>query len=248
MERLFVIGDIHGKRHTLELMLSKWNPDKERLVLLGDLIDRGEDSYGVIQLAQRLREEYGAIVLRGNHEGMLLDWMENPYEQLEAYYPQGGRETLYSFFDTDITYTRLPSEIVKQLKTYFTEEIQFLKSLPYYYEWNQYLLVHAGVNLNLKDWKNSNQLDFTWIRKPFHYGKNETGKIIIFGHTLTKNLNSDNSKGIWVSPCQSKIGIDGGAVFGGYLHGIVLDKEGIQQTYSVGADNQIYTGTLDLAG
>lgn len=95
------------------------------------------------------------------------------------------------------------------------------------------MFVHAGVNLLLKDWKNSNTNDFRWIRNPFIYEKNDTGKIIVFGHTPTMFIRSEMKSDIWISPCKTKIGIDGGAIYGGMLHGLRINYDMPYEVVSV---------------
>lgn len=232
MENTFVIGDIHGEREKAEILLKKWNTDNEQLVFLGDLVDRGPDSYGVIKLAMELVKKYGAKVVGGNHEDMFLNWLKMPFSEMDLYYPQGGRETIHSFFDKPMTHSFTPLHIANLLQEQFEEEINFLQTLPNYYEKDDYVFVHAGVNLALEDWKNSREIDFRWIREPFHYGKNETGKTFFFGHTPTPYLNRDKSYNVWISPCKTKIGMDGGAVFGGMLHGSKIEN-GICTIHSI---------------
>lgn len=226
MDKIFAVGDVHGEETRFQHMLTKWNPDSQRLVLLGDFIDRGENSYGVLHLAKQLHDQYGAVILSGNHEQLFLNWIDAPVEENDVYLPQGGRETLRSFFGRDVAYTHTPTHIANLIRTQFEDDIHFLKDLPLYHEWNDYVFVHAGVNLNLSNWKNSTENDFCWRREPFYSTKNETGKTFVFGHTLTSLLNEDESQDIWISPCRTKIGLDGGAVFGGLLHATVIDNEG----------------------
>lgn len=245
MDKVFAIGDIHGENLKLQHILKQWNPDNQQLILLGDLIDRGDDSYGVIQLARQLKDKYGAIIIRGNHEHLLLNWLDAPDDEKDLYYPQGGRETLRSFFKRDMTFSYMPTYLADLIETHYQDDISFIKELPYYYEWQNYVFVHGGVNLDLNDWKKTNLNDFCWIRKPFHYGRNETGKTFVFGHTLTRNLNEDQSDEIWISPCQTKIGIDGGAVFGGQLHALAIDGS-THTFYSVDKHLQTSTQTRDV--
>ncbi|MHC5838158.1 metallophosphoesterase, partial [Lactococcus lactis] len=65
-----------------------------------------------------------------------------------------------------------------------------------------------------------------WIREDFHFTPNRLNKTIVFGHPETKILNKNNKYDIWIH--DNKIGIDGGAVYGGYLYGVILDVEGIK--------------------
>lgn len=229
----FVIGDIHGCLSHLQKLLKRWNPDKERLIFLGDLIDRGEDSYGVVKLAMKLRNEYGAVVLGGNHEKMFLEWLEAPLLYTDDLYRYGGQATLDSFFSEKQVKFRSPVRLAARLKQDFSEEIAFLSSLSDYKVYDEHILVHAGIDLEIPDWKKSGSYCFRTIREPFHFGENESGKTIVFGHTPTKRLHRDKRNDVWISPCQTKIGIDGGAVFGGFLHGLVIKGNGEYRVHSV---------------
>lgn len=230
MTQIFSVSDIHGELTLFERLLKYWNADNEQLIIMGDLIDRGEDSYGVIKLALKLQQEYGAIGLTGNHEEMFLSWMNNPASETSLYYSQGGKRTIQSFFSNSIIGTTTPTQIRDLLLVQFREEIHFLKELKLYYEDHSYVFVHAGVNLDLQNWKESDESDFTWAREEFHNGRNNTGKTFIFGHTPTRYLHQDKkSDDIWISACKSKLGVDGGATFGGALHGLVVDTR--NQTY-----------------
>jgi serine/threonine protein phosphatase 1 len=248
MDSIFAIGDIHGEEEKLRKLLKYWRHDREQLVLTGDLIDRGENSLGVILLARKLQEQYGAKVIGGNHDDMLLDWLDDPCgESMNMYYPQGGRETIHSFFDHQrVTFKYLPDHIARQLKEQFSTEIDFLRKLPDYYENGQHVFVHAGVNLAYADWKNSTHNDFRWIRQPFHYDRNDTGKIFVFGHTQTYLLNKNKACNVWVSPCKTKIGIDGGAVYGGLLHGLRIKGNGEYDVISIDRQLQTYHDRLIL--
>lgn len=231
---VFAIGDIHGCYNELNILLKEWNPENEQLVLLGDLVDRGENPFNVVQKAIQLQKEYEAIVLLGNHERMLLDWLEQPEFKKDYYYGQGGYETINSFFGNDITNHKEADEIANLMKIQFESELKFLESRPLYYEWEDFVFVHAGVNLNIEDWKNTSEREFYWIRDEFHFGNNETNKTFIFGHTPTSILHkTENKFDIWTSPCNTKVCIDGGAVYGGFLHGMKVNKEGIVTTHSI---------------
>ncbi|WP_144537120.1 metallophosphoesterase family protein [Bacillus thuringiensis] len=220
---IFVVGDLHGCKENLDEVLKSWKRETEQLILLGDLIDRGPDSLGCILTAMKLQEEYGAIILKGNHEAMFLQWLDMPHSYAESYFRNGGRETLSTFLpDYEFKYL---TEVADYIKREFSREVEFLRNLPLYHETDSHIFVHAGVDLILQDWRESGEDDFLWIREPFHKRKNKTGKIIIFGHTPTPYLHhDDNNCDVWVSPCKTKIGIDGGAVFGGYLHALRISE------------------------
>ncbi|WP_353626396.1 metallophosphoesterase family protein [Bacillus sp. JCM 19041] len=226
MDKVFVIGDIHGCYNELVELLQYWNKENEQLVFLGDYIDRGQDSLAVVQLVQSLVHSGNAIALKGNHEDMFIDWLEE--RNAERFLRNGGSETIRSFLGT--TKERDTRRAIMEA---FSDEVFFLAGLPLYHEWGDFLFVHAGVDLTLHDWKKSTIKDLLWIRDPFHIGENQTGKRIIFGHTPVQMLHPDDCAEPWTSPCGTKIGIDGGLVFGGKLHGVKIDSANKFEWYHV---------------
>lgn len=228
----FVVGDVHGCFDKLQELLNiHWDKKEERLILLGDLVDRGKNSREVIQLMMKLKEEHNAIILKGNHEDLFLDWLSDPYE-LDYYYNIGGRETVDSFFEEKLSFQLAPHLLAERLRKEYPAEMEFLAGLPNYHEHENHIFVHAGVNLAYENWRNSSDNDFKWIRDMFIYAKNETGKTIVFGHTVTRDINESKSDDVWFSPCGTKIGLDGACVFGGYLHGLKI-KNGKYEVCSV---------------
>jgi len=231
-EKLFVIGDVHGEMTMLEKLLDYWNPDEERLLFVGDLADRGENSKAVFERVQQLMEEEEAIVVKGNHDEMLEEFLENPKDNLPLYYMNGGETTVNSLLGRN-TSRQNYAAIVQEIKEEYPWLLPLLQSFPLYYEWGDYLFVHAGVNLRKDDWRDSSDHDFVWIREGFYDQPNHTNKTIIFGHTVTSTLHGDMSNfDIWRSG-DGLIGIDGGAVYGGDLHALVLSKEDIEEHYVV---------------
>ena len=251
MEDIFAIGDLHGEEQKFVKMLKKWNPDNERLVLLGDLVDRGQNSLAVIQLAMELEKKFGAIVIGGNHDDIFLDWLKHPDLTSQYYFSEniGGIPTIRSFFNGENVVSRLePSLISKILQEKFPNEISFLQKRPNFFEQGVHVFVHAGVCLDYIDWRETSRDDCTWIRDEFHKEENKTGKVFVFGHTPTKSLNPDKSTDVWVSPCQTKIGIDGGAVFGGVLHGLHVKTDGTYQVDTVTSLGRTKSKELVLKG
>ncbi|WP_155962038.1 metallophosphoesterase [Streptococcus ruminantium] len=234
----FVVGDVHGKYELLCDILKKWVQGKQQLIFLGDLIDRGENSKACLELAWQLVREKGAICLVGNHERMLLAWLRDPIGRYDHYRRNGGDTTINSLLgralDAPVDGVIAAHQVMEQ----YGDLIDFIKSCPYHLETERYIFVHAGVDLTLSDWRETNNHDKVWLRKPFHEAENTTGKLIIFGHTPVYNLYQTNLRisQIWTSP-DGKMGIDGGAVYGGVLHGVVLDSIGLVRDYIVGAIN-----------
>lgn len=197
-QRTFVIGDVHGCLDPLRRLMERipWEPDADRLVFVGDYIDRGPDSKGVVDYILQLRGLGGAVrCLLGNHERMLLDFLAERNQQL--YMVNGGMRTLESYRDPSRGWS--PDAIP-------AEHIVFYRSLEPYLELPDCFVVHAGfrpgVPLDLQS-----QEDLTWIREPFIYSDCDFGKPVVFGHTPFYEPYVD----------RHKIGIDTGAVYGGKL-------------------------------
>ena len=224
----FVIPDIHGCNSPLQSMLHLWDKKKEHLIQLGDMIDRGPNSLEVVQTFMRLKEEGVATVLKGNHEDLFLTFLDYPEEEGQFYYNQGGRQTIASFMGEDVIYRRTSTYIASYIKEHFADEITFIRNLPLYVEKEKWVFVHAGVNLVLADWRNSNENDFNTIRNSFIFEKNEHAQTFVFGHTPTRLLHQDERDDIWISPCGSKIGLDGGLVFQGQLNAMRIQGETYQ--------------------
>lgn len=231
-DKLFVIGDVHGQITMLEELLMHWNPDEERLLFVGDIADRGENSKATLELVHQLMEEHDAIVVKGNHDEMLEHFLESPMKNLALYYMNGGESTIHSLLGR--TTNRLNFyKNVGEVKEKYPWLLPMLKALPLYYEWGDFLFVHAGVDLSRENWQDSTERDFVWIREGFYDQSNHTGKKIIFGHSVTATLNEGFTNfDIWESG-DGLIGIDGGAVYGGKLHGLVLSKTEILKHYEV---------------
>lgn len=245
-ECAFIIGDVHGCLKQLEQLLTYWNPDSEKLFFIGDLIDRGENSRGVVQLAMKLRKEYGAVVIGGNHEEMFLEWLDAPINHATYYYPRGGKATISSFLGEERFHSLSHTDLSKALQHFFPEEITFLESLPDYVEHEGYLFVHAGIDPRRKDWRDTEKMFFRSIREPFYTKENKSGKMIIFGHTPTRRIHPNKKDDIWISPCKTKIDIDGGAVFGGMLHGLHLKENGEYQLHSITSNLEVRDQTFLL--
>lgn len=225
---VYAISDIHGQIDLFEKLLKDFDPRMHQLVLIGDLNDRGPHSKACFLRGKELVERYQAIYLRGNHEDYFLKFLAHPEEVADKYWLNGGQETINSLLHPGATEEYSPTEMAMMIRSRYKDLILFLENLPYYFEWEQYIFVHAGVNLTLKDWHQTTPLDFMWLRETFHNGRNQTGKTIVFGHTITPSLHGDNqTTDLWFS--DGKIGIDGGAIYGGSVHGVIFNPEGIVQ-------------------
>ena len=210
IEKFFAVGDIHGNLSRLEQLMEEikpaFNPDSDTLVFLGDYIDRGPDSKGVVDFILRLRRKFPRVVcLKGNHEAMLLDWVIKG-ENSDLYLYNGGGATIKTY-SQDGEF-KLPPE-----------HLAFFTSLLLYYETEEYIFVHAGMKAGIP-LAEQDPHDLIWIREEFILSPQDFGKTVVFGHTPLQR--------VYLTP--NKIGIDTGAVYGGKLTCLELPS---RRLYSV---------------
>lgn len=170
--RTLIIGDIHGCLKSLETLVDfiDLSPD-DTLVTLGDYIDRGPQSKGVIDYLIELRKTHQLVTLKGNHECMMEDARDH-YDELMNWLLNGGIETLTSFGAVEFDQVPAP---------YW----EFLASCTKYYETEQHIMVHAGL---IPDIPLDEQPDSAlyWLRF-YDTEHHMSGKTIICGHTPQRN-------------------------------------------------------------
>jgi serine/threonine protein phosphatase 1 len=200
MGKIFTIGDIHGCISYLEDLFAKLkiDPEKDRIVFIGDYVDRGPDIKGVVEFILELKQTYQVICLIGNHERLLLDYYDYGHNK-ELWFANGGTSTVVSY---GIETTRKGKRIDIP-----EAHLKFFRSLLPYYETDDYIFVHGGLKpgVPLQD---QELIDLVWIRDDFIRSQYDFGKKIIFGHT-------PRLSGPYID--NYKIGIDTGAVYGGKL-------------------------------
>ena len=140
---MYAIGDIHGERKLLEALIAELPlREADRLVFLGDYVDRGPDAHGVVEYLIELAHMRPCVFLCGNHESMFLDflgWQRDEYFAGDAFLANGGDRTLasYGYFDVpdpDPSHFELPRA-----------HRDFFRNLKLYHREGDYLFVHAGV-------------------------------------------------------------------------------------------------------
>jgi len=189
--RIYAIGDIHGRLDLLEILAGKLALHLEQarsenavIVLLGDYIDRGPQSAGVIDrlLADRLPAP--AVFLRGNHEATLLHFLEDE-SVLESWRQFGGLETLVSY-GVDVREAmrgRNYAGAQAQLKTRMpAEHLRFFERTRLSWTSGDYFFCHAGVRPGLALARQQEQ-DLLWIREDFTEFRGSLEKVIVHGHT-----------------------------------------------------------------
>lgn len=223
MDKVFVVGDIHGNYELLTKLLEKWRPEEEELIFLGDYVDRGPQSLQVLEKVKQLVEK-GATALMGNHEQLFLHWLNFPNLDSYTFVSVGGASTIQSFQKVEWGECSV-EEIANLIKDEYASLLNWIKSLPLYKQWDNYFFVHAGIDPNVEEVIETNPEDYLWIREDFLHVPHKAKETIIFGHTPTQKLNVDGKGDIWISPCTKKVGIDGGVILeSGQLNGVVLTK------------------------
>lgn len=238
----YVMSDIHGCYDELTTALNHWNRETEHLIILGDLIDRGPDSLQVVRHLMLLKKLHPdkVTVIKGNHDQMFTSWlMDTPFEMLAYYYNPEHNETLRSFYDDNKRYQKASKrQRAEHIIYHFKEELSFLNELPYYFESDHLLFVHAGINLKINDWREDKK-EILWSRT-FPYSNQELPKKTFFGHTPTPYLHEiDDQFDVWTNDTNDRVGIDGAVAFNGQLNALKVNSVGdIVDIIVVPANNQ----------
>ncbi len=222
--RAYAVGDIHGRLDLLNLILAEIERDmaarsaaRTFIIFLGDLVDRGPDSAGVIERLRTYRNPSAELVfLSGNHEEVLLEILSGKLGVLPAWLKFGGAECAMSYgIDPEQlrqTDERRAIELVRDKVPRGHRE--FLRSFADTFRFGDYLFVHAGirpgVGLDEQDRK-----DLRWIREPFLGDPKEHGFVVVHGHTIVRE----------VEERANRIGIDTGAYQSGILTAVGIEEE-----------------------
>lgn len=219
-QRVYAIGDIHGRLDLFEALVAAVEADDAArgaadttIVLLGDLVDRGPDSAGVIAAARALQARRKVRILAGNHEEMFLGSLEK-LETLRAFLRYGGRETVLSYPVDPEAYHEMTLEEAQALfrQVVPAQDVAFLRSFEDQIAIGDYLFVHAGIMPEVPLGEQKTET-LRWIREPFLSFKGDFGPVVVHGHTIIEEAQ--------VLP--NRIGIDTGAFASGRLTALGLE-------------------------
>lgn len=221
-ERVYAIGDIHGCLDLLDRLLAMIDADEAQrpaaesyLVVLGDVIDRGPDSRGVVERLMGLRGgRRETRFLKGNHEEIFLTAVAGDPRATRLLSRVGGRETILSYGVTPDEYNELDFDELTALlgERVPPEHVAFLDGFDDWVETGDYRFVHAGIRpeVPMRDQKAS---DLRWIRDDFLKHRGAHDMMIVHGHNISEEVE--------VRP--NRIGIDTGAYATGKLTAIGLE-------------------------
>lgn len=188
--RIYAVGDVHGRLDCLERLFGKINQDihtrpvgKSKIVMLGDYVDRGPDSRGVLDFLISISGEFELICLRGNHDDRLLEFVEAPDEISGRFLNYGGWQTLASY-DVPTSFMQRNVEVLSAAmsKNMPVGHRKFLSELPYYHLDGDYFFCHAGVRPGI-ELEKQDPADLMWIRDEFLMHEGSFGKVVVHGHT-----------------------------------------------------------------
>jgi len=210
-----VIGDIHGCLPQLQDLMSRLDPDV-LTVCVGDYVDRGINSAGVLQW---LHDHPHIICLRGNHEDMMQGFLDAPERKGPRWLKYGGVQTLESFDILHVTDTSPADTLVKARDALVAamgpDLLDWFGAMPTRHLSGNVAIVHAGADPRVPMDKQADKT-LIWGHRAFETQPRPDGIWVIYGHT------------IMVEPdiCDGRIGIDTGAYASGQLTAICLDPSG----------------------
>jgi serine/threonine protein phosphatase 1 len=206
MPLTYAIGDIHGSLKKLECLIAACREHAHNreinFVFLGDYIDRGPDSAGVVRLIMSLQLEMKErlFVLKGNHEAWALGLLDGLLP-VTGWLQNGGAATLSSY-------------AVKRVGELPRAHLDWMRALRSSYDDGRRFFVHAGVNPK-KPLDAQDEEELLWIREPFLSDGRDYGRLIVHGHTPLES-NMPDLHG-------NRLNLDTAAVFGGPLTAAVFD-------------------------
>ncbi len=214
--RVYAIGDVHGCLDRLVAL--HWaitadlaaNPVAESVLIhLGDYVDRGPDSAGVIWLltGSVAPPVSRRVDLQGNHEVMMMAALTADSRAAEGWVENGGSATLESY---RVPPDALPADWLTHVPL---QHRQWIKTRQVTHQEGGYLFVHAGIRPGRKIYRQSTD-DLLWIREPFLSSSEKHPFVVVHGHTPTAAPEIRSNR----------IGIDTGAALGGVLTCLVLEE------------------------
>ena len=226
---IFAIGDIHGclgeliSLHKKILTHDKFDVKNDLIIYLGDYIDRGRDSKGVIdQIIKLQKNNIRTINLMGNHDEFMIDFLFNKKNNIENWLNFGLDQTIRSYGIEVVDFIKdgFSDDIIDDLRNIFLEKMgeehaNFFRNLELSFTLEKYLFVHAGIDPK-KKLEDQSKKDFLWSRsREFFHKDFKAEKIIVHGHTPEPNTVND----------LYRINIDTGCYFSGKLSGVCLRSD-----------------------
>ena len=220
-QTVYVVGDVHGRADLFDQLLERIDLHRESvdgpstLILVGDYVDRGEESASVLRRAQALANGGEAICLMGNHERMMLDFLDNPVDGGRRWLRHGGLQTLASFGVTgvtDIAPAAAMQDAAAALSNAMGPALEgWVRDLPLQWTTGNLVVTHAALDPDMPIDMQSEKA-MLWGHPDFMRRSRRDGYWVAHGHVVVE----------MPQVAQGRISIDTGAVFGGRLTAAVL--------------------------
>lgn len=220
-ERVYAVGDVHGCLTLLNGLLTLLANDNARrdqarttLVMLGDLIDRGPESRGVVERLLEVPTGFDSLViLRGNHEQFLLDALKRPQAVWDGWLSHGGRQTLASYGISERLAMSEPARFADALRREIPpRHLELFAEMPLSWRCGDYFFAHAGVRPGVTLDRQTAR-DLLMIRGEFLEADADHGAVVVHGHSIGEQTE--------VRP--NRIGLDTGAYRTGILSAVRLE-------------------------
>lgn len=211
-EPFFAIGDIHGCLPQMNRLLDKitTTDSKAPIVFVGDYVDRGEDSAGVLRTLFEMRDDPRMTCLAGNHEDMMLNFIDDPVANGARWLRYGGLQAMASFGVGGINPNSAGDALVTAAKSLEqaigADLLSWLRDLPTTWQSGNVAIIHAGADPRLPINLQSAQT-LKWGHKDFDTVNREDGIWVIHGHTIVEQARARDGR----------IAIDTGAYATGIL-------------------------------
>jgi serine/threonine protein phosphatase 1 len=245
--RTFAIGDIHGDLAALETLFQRLPTleASDTVVFLGDYIDRGPDSAGVVDWVRRFLRTTPArvICLRGNHEDAWLQVLDSGWPEFIMPRGNGCLEAYRSFKGLPVpgendAPTQEEYEAMFDGRFFPKEVVQWMKSLPFFFEDEHAIYVHAGIKRHEGKFPHPSEVEpkraLLWLRDRDFF-EHYRGKLVVFGHTTTRTLPNELSTytpedpaDLWAGP--SCVGLDTACGKGGFLTAFELPAKRVYES------------------
>jgi serine/threonine protein phosphatase 1 len=222
--RAYAVGDIHGRLDLLDELLGRIEADiaarprrRNFVIFLGDLIDRGPDSAGVVERLRSYQPPHGRpIFLAGNHEEVLLRMLAGDKDILASWLKFGGAECARSYGLDPDALRRVDEEGALQLLQAKVPRShrEFIDGFADTFSFGDYLFVHAGIRPGIAIEEQA-RYDLRWIREPFLSDAKEHGCVVVHGHTIVSR----------VEERPNRIAIDTGAYHSGVLTALAVEDD-----------------------
>lgn len=223
-ERIYAIGDIHGRFDLLRQLLDKIEEHSRALpptrslyvIFIGDLIDRGPQSAQVLAMLYDLQQKTDhVIVLLGNHEDVMLQALDGDMDALRGWLAVGGKQTLKSLGIEPLRRDEDARAHLQRARAAIPREwLAWLRRLPLSVQSGDYYFVHAGIRPGVS-LDRQTRTDMLWIREDFLDDERDHGAIIVHGHSIAPETDIRSNR----------ICIDTGAYRSGMLSALYLEGE-----------------------